>query len=199
MKKTLSTLKFAAMLLLLAGFFSSCKKNNANEDNYFWSISPNSPTASIVNSIDGIKFTFCLMDSTRNPSIRFKEGEPFTIYFAMKNYRTDSLSFSVGLPCDLTVHGLGDIFHSEGNQLVIDFGVPCVFSMGYYPFPSNKEYQFIPFDVHSANPQIMLPKGKYTTKIVHRFEFLLNKDQFINEDNLIYFGPITCKIDFEIY
>jgi hypothetical protein len=176
-----------------------CAKDNANENNYFWSISPNSQTTSIVNSVDGIEFTFCLMDSTQNPSTRFKEGEPFTIYFAMKNCRNDSLSFSVGLSCDLTNHGLGDIFHSEDNQLVIDFATPCLLSMGYYPFPLNKEYQFIPFEAHSGNRQIILQKGKYNTKITHTFEFLLTKDQFINEDKLIYFGPITCEINFEIY
>ncbi|MDR1197757.1 MAG: hypothetical protein LBK94_01920 [Prevotellaceae bacterium] len=200
MKKITKNFKFAAMMLLLAGVMISCgKENNANEDNYFWNISPNSPTTSIVNSVDGIEFTFCLMDSTQNPSTHFKEGEPFTIYFAMKNCSNDSLIFFVGLPCDLTNHGLGDIFHSGDNRLVIDFGVPCLLSMGYYPFPLNKEYQFIPSDAHSGNTQIMLPKGKYTAKIIHTFEFLLNKDQFINENNLIYFGTITFKIDFEIY
>jgi hypothetical protein len=200
MKNIINTLNLAAIMLLMAGVVSSCEKNNdANEDKYVWSISPDSQITSIVNSVDGIEFTFCLMDSTQNPSTRFKEGEPFTIYFAMKNCSNDSLSFSVGLPCDLTNHGLGDIFHSGYNQLVIDFGVPCLLSMGYYPFPLNKEYQFVPFDTHSGNTQIMLPKGRYTTKIVHAFEFLRNKDQFINEDNLIYFGPITIKIDFEIY
>jgi hypothetical protein len=195
-KKLIPNLLFCILLLGVTG---CAKDNNVNEAQYFWSISPNNQTTSIVNSVDGIEFTFCLMDSTQNSSTRFKEGEPFTIYFAMKNCRKDSLSFFVGLPCDLTNHGLGDIFHSETSRHVIDFVVPCVFSMGYYPFPSNEKYQFIPIDAYSANTQIMLSKGKYTTKIIHTFEFLLHKDQFINEDNLIYVGTITFKIDFEIY
>jgi hypothetical protein len=81
-------LHFAATLLILSGWFSSCGKENTKEENISEiAIGSKNPVANYT--IDGIKFNFCLLNESSKPATVFNEGENFSFYFKVTNNNTN--------------------------------------------------------------------------------------------------------------
>lgn len=85
MKTTLLKISFIFLLLGLMG--AGCEK----DDEILWEISPESKTAEIQKEVDGIEFSFCLLNEKGESATVFIEGENFSFNFSFKNKMQDTI------------------------------------------------------------------------------------------------------------
>ncbi|MDR1347103.1 MAG: hypothetical protein LBJ63_01540 [Prevotellaceae bacterium] len=210
MKKTTKTLKFAAILLLLAGMMISCGKENTDSINFYEvTIGSENPVINYVNN--GIEFNFHLLNEQGEPSTIFNEGENFSFCFNVKNN-------NVNKEFEITGHLLGDLEYGGFCKVISqdqgDIGYPfddvfCMDVLQKYPFyGENNTYELIVPWVNNreywglflcgANslqdseylPQEYLSRGKYYTEIKQAIDFY-----YKNELHRI---PVSFKINFEV-
>jgi hypothetical protein len=205
-------LKIAAISLILAGGFASCRKEKT-DDTSFREISINREI-SVPNDIviNGIKFQFCLLNEDGEPSTIFNEGENFAFYFKCTNLDTNNeLVIDNGFLWNLIWSGGFCCVISQQNDTI---GYPCksIFCETihrYYPlYGKNNSYEKI--IIWSDNREgwgamtcfyenlyrKKLPKGKYYTGFTHEFRFY---EKPLNEvDRIWYDIPASFRINFEI-
>ena len=216
MKKVIN-FKYATILLVLAGVFSSCLKNSEPEPigGFYWEIPRNGKNSVINNRIDGIEFKFCLLNEKGVPATRFKQGEDFSFHFEMINHRRDRLyTYTNGLECDNMFRYFGQVISQEQDTIFTRSAPVCTLGSATLPFygKDNKremtvhcrEIQHrIRFDENNHLKQETfqmpdLPAGEYYTEFLSEFKFIYYAKTACEPEHYYYIGPVTFKINFKI-
>jgi hypothetical protein len=202
MKKLL--LQTTAILLILAGSFSSCSKENTDGINFREiTIGSKNPVINYVNN--GIEFNFCLLNEEGKPSTIFNEGENFSFYFKCTNHNANKeLEYDGGFLSDLLLDGFCRVISQQNDTI----GYPCTSGnclMMFQTYPlygENNNYEIsIPWSdsregwsdllcYHESFHRESLSVGKYYTGFTHKFRFY-TKENWIDV-------PVSFKINFEI-
>lgn len=78
-------LKFSPVILLFAFLIAACQKDDVFE------IKIGDVNPVIVQEVNGIEFTFCLLNEQGEPATVFNEGENFIFQFSIKNLKKDTI------------------------------------------------------------------------------------------------------------
>ncbi|MDR1593508.1 MAG: hypothetical protein LBS43_03340 [Prevotellaceae bacterium] len=213
MKK--KVLKTVAILLLAAGGFSSCGKDNnsvgakeaieAKGKDEGGNV-PYSENPVIIDTVNSIEFIFSLLNKDGEPSTTFNEGENFSFYFKCTNLNVNNeLRYTNSFLSDLLYDGFCRIISQQNDTI----GYPCTSGFGtdnmvYYPFyGENNSYEIIISWNDSRERWIALSKyyenlrrdnllkGKYYTGFTHVFRFSPEPEKYTAI-------PVSFKINFEI-
>lgn len=142
----------------------------------------------------GLEFTYQILDKDGKPTIRLKEGEPFSFYFEMKNNRKDQLYYRGNtFSCDLYAHGLAKVITNNKEEL--GDGFVCPQSATLRPF-NEGEVSTISKEFSSSKTEGIinsLSQGEYYTELNNTFSF---GDE--DGDVILVVGPLTFRIDFTV-
>ncbi|GET29824.1 hypothetical protein SD074_20260 [Prolixibacter sp. SD074] len=179
---------------------SGCEKSSDN----LWTISPDSQSASIHQEVDGVEFTFSLLNEKGEPATVFNEGENFSFYFAIVNKSGNKLYFDP----DFAYYNDNDfckVYSSEREDLGKPFRALLISTVGAgaYPFNTNEsrvfEQQWVDNRdsiwswekaTYESTHRPYLKKGNYYTGFKHRFRF--------PGEHPVYTDTLTFKINFKV-
>jgi len=183
--KNIKLILFLFGIILFAAI--SCEKvilqNNLN-----FVLPVNGDKTTIDTIINQIEFKFCLLNNGGEPSISLNEGDSFSFYLSLTNH--GNLDSVLCLDNSFLYHpedGFCKVYNSRDSLIGVPFIVPpTVYKVGSGAFPfygDNIKYELkVPWrdDRDEWNTlacffvsthQSLLPKGKYYTRLVHRFQF----------------------------
>ena len=190
-----SYLYYLGLIIILTG---------CQDDEHFFEINIDAPIAAIQKEVDGVEFTFCIVNNKGEAATVFEEGENFSFYFSIKNNRKESLPFY-----DYSFYNLNDF--CEVNSSNKSYGKPFKYKgLTYsddikYLHPGEDTYKFLSpwsddrenwvyfWSEFEGNNQPSLPKGIYYTEFSHAFIFDVTRW----EPELIT-DKIKFRINFEI-
>ncbi len=169
-----------AVLMLFVVVFSGCERNREINK---WEIFPNGKKNAIEQMVDGISFTFCLLNEQGEPATVFNEGENFTLYFRIKNETGKDYDYD---PYDDCAHkdDLFTVYHTSGKKIGKPYeALPTPSILRPHPFNNQDSYAFeVPW-LHSENTVVTsgdfqyisvkmepLKAGYYYTSFTHRFK-----------------------------
>ncbi len=184
-------LKICLLIFSLGFICTGCSKTELLE------LKNGSEEAIIEYDVDGLHFTFCLLDEDSIPSTSFKEGENFRLYFAIKNNTNDHLEFNdYGfyhlndfLAVKSAVRNYGKPFEFVRPSLTeeiryILLGGYALFSVNWH---ENREEFYAMHGYFKGLEKPFLEKGKYHTQFTYKYKI-----------GHITTPKLTFRINFEI-
>jgi hypothetical protein len=217
MKKIIKT---AAILLILAGGFFSCGKENTDDTDIREIPKPISEIP-INHVTDGMEFSFCLLNEKGEQATVFSKGENFGFYFKCTNNNANNeFRINNAFLTDLIYDGFSRVISYQNDTIGSPFGKSeardtvtlCMDRLDWFPFHGeNNSYEvIIPWNGSRKEwPSITcpfekcqgkyLPAGKYYTELAHDFRFniiIIGDDGFPFSSPVVF--PVSFKIDFEI-
>ena len=184
-------LKFSPVILLFAFLIAACQKDDVFE------IKIGDVNPVIVQEVNGIEFTFCLLNEQGEPATVFNEGENFTFQFVIKNKTGESLTFF-----DYSFYEDADFFSVYNRNQ--NFGRPFEIIPGFLsnemryifnnmsssfisPWQDNRSRFDAMYGSFKGLNKMTLDNGTYVTSFTHNFHL-----------GDIYTGKLIFKINFEI-
>ncbi|MFV0268338.1 MAG: hypothetical protein ACK5HT_14520 [Draconibacterium sp.] len=191
MKPTI--LKLSALFLSLLFIGAGC-----NNDEDLFELQIGDKNAVIQQEVNGIEFTFCLLNEAGEPATVFNEGENFTFQFTITNNTDTVLYNDVSL---FDEEGFCEIKNNEGSsgmsfdkpvavELIgkVAFRIPVGSSVknNILWIPNNDVWTegHVSF---KKNNNSYLTKGVYYTQFSHRFSFDTKQTH-----------KLTFKINFQV-
>jgi hypothetical protein len=170
----ISLLKICIVLIALGIMSAGCSKTELLE------LTPGPDEAMIEYDTDSIGFVFCLLNEDSIPSTRFKKGENFRFYFAIKNNSGKHLTFY-----DYDFYHLNDFFAVKSKMK--NYGKPFqfirpdlteamryIFAGGYAlfsaPWHEDREEFYAMHGYFKGLEKPFPEKGKYYTEFTSSFK-----------------------------
>lgn len=194
----INLLKSLGFLILICLTISGCTL-----DEYLYGVVVENQNGMLLKSVNGVEFSFCLLNENGMPTTVFKEGEDFTFQFDIKNNTTEALPFNdygffntydflmvrsvsdyVGKPMQFLRHD-----NSE-ETLEIAPGGTETFTLSWH---ENRNEFLEMHGYFEGLKQPNLPKGKYYTKFTYNFKF-----GYPDQAPKMETGKMTFIINFEI-